>query len=332
MFDRAAVGGIVGLAAGLVYGVVRHRPVSRTALAGLGGMLGGMLVAAAGPIRDIRHAERMINHPRPAADGAGAPRVGEMPLRVMTFNIRSLRGSVGDSAEGNVLAQVAHAINELDPDVVVLQEVDSMTDRAGRRDQVAEISQRVGASDSRFVAAMERFGGQYGQGVILRHGLRLSGDVERQVMPDPRKLDERRIALVAPVAAPDGHRFTVVGMHLTTQSATSAQQVDAVADLAQSIHTGPVIVAGDFNAHPDEVDYPMTAAGFRDAFSAIGVPQESKARGSFQGRVPIDHIFTNQGVGVRDVWVSGTGVPQFFEPNSDHHAVIADLVLPATSP
>src|SRR4029079_18089199 len=56
-------------------------------------------------------------------------------IRIMTYNIHH-----GEDMTGKIdIARIAEVINRYKPDVVALQEVDSITNRNGKVDQMAEL-------------------------------------------------------------------------------------------------------------------------------------------------------------------------------------------------
>ena len=82
---------------------------------------------------------------------------------VMSYNVRHCAGMDlvvdYDRTAGVILRQ--------QPDVVALQELDSMTGRSGRCYQLGELARRIGYHDV-FGAAIDYDGGKYGVGLLTR--------------------------------------------------------------------------------------------------------------------------------------------------------------------
>jgi endonuclease/exonuclease/phosphatase family metal-dependent hydrolase len=90
----------------------------------------------------------------------------------------------------------------------------------------------------------------------------------------------------------------------------------------------PRILLGDFNSTFDhEPLRALIAHGYRDAADAMGAGLIG-TWGPYNGRpvppVTIDHVLVDRRIGVREVSVYGL-------PRSDHRAIVATLVLPATA-
>jgi endonuclease/exonuclease/phosphatase family metal-dependent hydrolase len=88
----------------------------------------------------------------------------------------------------------------------------------------------------------------------------------------------------------------------------------------------PRILLGDFNSTLDHAPLrALISHGYRDAADSVGAGLIG-TWGPYDGDpippVTIDHVLVDRRIGVRDVKVRGL-------PNSDHRAVLADLVVPA---
>jgi endonuclease/exonuclease/phosphatase family metal-dependent hydrolase len=85
-------------------------------------------------------------------------------VRVLTFNILH-----GATTEGDFdLDAIAKVIQEARPDLVALQEVDFLTNRARKYDLVTELGWRTRLAPL-FGRAMPYDGGEYGEGVLSRY-------------------------------------------------------------------------------------------------------------------------------------------------------------------
>jgi endonuclease/exonuclease/phosphatase family metal-dependent hydrolase len=168
-------------------------------------------------------------HSAYAADEAG--------LRVVCWNIRHAQGMDGK----HDLERIAARINELEPDVVILQEVDNRCKRSGAIDQAEEIGKLTKLKHA-FGKAINFDGGEYGQAILSRFPL-----TEPKVHPLPGG-GEQRIAFSAQIETPMG-AVMVASVHLDYQSPdTQLLQAQTVSSTLLAESGLPLILAGDFNA------------------------------------------------------------------------------------
>jgi endonuclease/exonuclease/phosphatase family metal-dependent hydrolase len=173
----------------------------------------------------------------PLLSGSSIRAAEETGLRVVCWNIRHGQGMDGK----HDLERIAAKINELKPDVVLLQEVDNRCKRSGSVDQAEEIGKLTKLHHA-FGKAINFNGGEYGQAILSRYPL-----TQLKVHPLPGG-GEKRIAFSARIESPMG-AVTVATVHLAYENPNTqllqAQTVSA-ALLAES--SLPLILAGDFNA------------------------------------------------------------------------------------
>ena len=106
-------------------------------------------------------------------------------LRLMTYNIKNANG-MDDICN---FQRVANVINNASPDVVAIQEVDSMTRRSGQKYVLGEIAERT-QMHACFAPAIEFEGGKYGIGLLTKQvPLRL------QTIPLPGREEARTLIL-----------------------------------------------------------------------------------------------------------------------------------------
>lgn len=185
----------------------------------------------------------------PSGERAGeASEVGEdLPggapvdtVTVLAYNIHHGEGmdSVLD------LERIAALIRSVDPDLVALQEIDSVTTRTGEVDQAAELGRLTGLTPvyGRFMAYR---GGAYGMALLSRWPISTTTNYP---LPDG---EEPRTALSAVVTAPaSGRLLRFVGIHFYRTEAERLAQARAL-EAALERDTIPTILAGDFNSTPD---------------------------------------------------------------------------------
>ena len=174
--------------------------------------------------------------------GNGAPdeAAGVDTLTVLAYNIHHGEGmdSVLD------LKRIAGLIDGVDPDLVALQEIDSVTARTGGVDQAAELGRLTGLTPvfGRFMAYQ---GGSYGMALLSRWPI---AEWTNHRLPDG---EEPRSAVGAVVTAPNsGRQVRFVGVHFYRTDDERLAQARALDDLLAD-DTLPAILAGDFNSTPD---------------------------------------------------------------------------------
>ena len=163
----------------------------------------------------------------------------EVVIRILAYNVRHGAG-MDDSVD---LRRAAAVINEVRPDVVALQEIDSVTSRTGHVDQAA----RLGALTNMravFGGFMDYRGGQYGMAVLSRHPI-LSSTNHR--LPDGQ---EPRTALAVTIQIEGMPTpLVVVGIHLYATEGERLAQARRLTEIFQG-EQRPVVLVGDFNSKP----------------------------------------------------------------------------------
>lgn len=84
-------------------------------------------------------------------------------LRLMTYNVRNANGMDGICN----YQRVANVINNARPDIVAIQELDSMTARSNRTDVLKELAERTQLHPC-FTPAIDYDGGKYGIGILSK--------------------------------------------------------------------------------------------------------------------------------------------------------------------
>ena len=163
-------------------------------------------------------------------------------LRVLTYNI--LHGATTN--RDNNLDVVAKVINELQPDIVALQEVDFRTNRVQKRDINTELALKTQMS-SIFAKAVDFDGGEYGQSIFYRGSFLETGKIDLPGAPDK----EPRIAVTAKIILPAGDTIQFIGTHLD-HVATSTDRLKQATKINSLLKNDkiPTILAGDLNDVP----------------------------------------------------------------------------------
>lgn len=167
-------------------------------------------------------------------------------IRVMTYNVHHCNPpSRPDFIDINAIIST---IQEQNPDLVALQEIDVNTKRSGAFNQAKEIAEKL-QMNFFFGKAIDFEGGAYGVAILSKYPLS-----ETIVHPLPTKEEtkgEHRVLATAKVTLPDGSHIRFGSTHLDAQrdSINRQLQINEIGRLA-TLEKLPFIIAGDFNATP----------------------------------------------------------------------------------
>ncbi|MBT1062320.1 endonuclease/exonuclease/phosphatase family protein [Bowmanella sp. Y26] len=156
------------------------------------------------------------------------------PIKVMTFNIRA-----GRTDNGNVdVIPIIKVIAAVNPDYVMLQEVDVNTLRSGGIDIASKIANATNMN-VHFSEAMKYDNGSYGNAVLSKFKVDSHGDI---TLPEGR--EPRNAAWIKT------GRLTTYSAHFDAW--IKAAQVESSETIISIIETSdmPAIFAGDLNALP----------------------------------------------------------------------------------
>jgi endonuclease/exonuclease/phosphatase (EEP) superfamily protein YafD len=279
--------------------VASPRSLSRGAILVLG------LFALGGAVLwGLFHAPRATSPAAPATAEWGVP---ARPLRFVSFNVLHLqRGTDG----------VVAAIKALDPDFVLLQEVES-------RDVVG-LAQALGMQRSHhpnaYHASVNLDGPKatWGNLILSRHPLYEAGSI-----PNPGGGSFG----VWAITEVDGKKFVVANVHLSAtwkanplhvkeSGENRARELAALAGSWRERGSPPIIIGGDFNQIPFGNNYAAMTEHWSDALAALGKNDMTFRTGLLQTRV--DYMLASQ------QWLATAGgVVQ--TDASDHRLIWADL-------
>lgn len=177
---------------------------------------------------------RMFNFLVTAMLFVGLAAHAQEPLRLMTYNIKNGCGM------DNVCSyqRIADVINRAAPDVVALQEVDSVTNRSNRKYVLGEIAKLTEMS-AYFAPAIDFDGGKYGIGLLAK---KAPIRVERMALPGR---EEARAMIFVEF---DTYVYCCTHLSLTEEDRMASLP------LLRKFAAGtdkPFFLAGDFNAHPE---------------------------------------------------------------------------------
>jgi endonuclease/exonuclease/phosphatase family metal-dependent hydrolase len=235
-------------------------------------------------------------------------------VKLMSYNIHF--GT--DSAGAPNLPEIARTIADAGPDIAALQEVDKhWSPRSGFADQAKALSEALGmhvvygANLDRDPPAPGAPRRQYGTAVLSKYPI-----VRSRNYPLSSFGDEQRGLLETEIDA-NGVRLRVYNVHMgLTARQRVAQAGEALAIIGPL--TGPVALAGDFNAEPDSPELRLLLeAGFADSFAGAA------AEPTFPSIAPesrIDYLLA----GGRLVPVRAAVLPS---TASDHRPIVGEFDL-----
>ena len=161
------------------------------------------------------------------------PTEKSLQLQIMSYNVRHCAGM------DMVLDydRTAAVISKQQPDVVALQELDSMTGRSGHRYQLGELAERTQYHPI-FGSAIDYDGGKYGVGILSRES-----PLSVKCIPLPG--EEPRVLLVVEL-----QNFVLACTHLDLEEEQRLASVPLILEEAQHWQK-PFLLAGDWNDTPD---------------------------------------------------------------------------------
>lgn len=193
-------------------------------------------------------------------------------IKIISYNI--YHGEYPDQASKPNLADIANLFIQLQPEVIALQEVDSMTERSARIysepiDLIKKLSWETGYRGY-FGKAMEFGGGGYGEGLLVKKG----SQYRTIALPTPAGGEPRAAAFVK-AELKTLEEFYFGGTHLCHEFTDNRiAQVDSLFAYAETL-SKPVILAGDFNFGPDSPEYNRIPSHWKEAGAVAGNTQKT---------------------------------------------------------
>ena len=165
-------------------------------------------------------------------------------IKLLNMNIRMSGQMVGYETK-----PFANFIKEYDPDFITLQEVDFKTVRNGMRDFTSELAAEIGYF-SAFGYAIEYQQGEYGVAILSKYPIEKISN--NRLTGNPSEMKEQRTVLFVDVIEPElKQNIRIAVTHL--DHSTEGVRTSMVQQLNGFIgSTTPTLLAGDFNARPNE--------------------------------------------------------------------------------
>ena len=155
-------------------------------------------------------------------------------LRIMSYNIRDGKG-MDDVTD---YQRTADVINRVRPNVVAVQEVDSVTTRSGQTDVLRVLADKT-LMFPIYAPAIDYDGGKYGIGMLSKEK-----PVSYRYLPLPGREEERVLLIV------EFEKYIYCCTHLSLTGEDRLASLDIIRREAAKANK-PLFIAGDFNAHPD---------------------------------------------------------------------------------
>ena len=240
-----------------------------------------------------------------------------MKLRVLSYNIHKCIGGVD---RRYAPARVAEVIKNLDPDVLLLQEVDHDVPRSNHDRQVDLLGDLVGMRyRSWFPNVDVRGGGHYGNAILSRYPLVETTNIDLSI-----RFKKKRSVLhgVIRVRHDDIDRTVhVYNMHLGLARFERRIQISKFLDshpFASLHHETPVVVGGDFNDVYGGLGELLHPSGFR------GIERRPLTFPAWGPMRALDAIFVRGSVDFVKLARCETDLSR---RASDHRPLVADVRL-----
>ena len=155
-------------------------------------------------------------------------------LKLMSYNIRNAKGM--DNVRN--VQRIANVINNETPDVVAVQELDSMTTRSNQTYVLAEVAERT-QMHANYAPAISFQGGKYGIGILSKEQ-----PLSIRTFPLPGR-EEKRMLMIA-----EFKNYFFACTHLSLTEEDRLASLDIIKNSA-STSNKPFFLAGDLNDTPE---------------------------------------------------------------------------------
>ncbi len=251
----------------------------------------------------------------------------EPPLitfRVASYNVKHFKYGSGINYE-----VFAAEINEIDPDIIGLQEIDNGQSRSGGDDQMAEIAAATGYSYYYFAKCVNMNDGEYGHGILSKYPITKSETIKFQAQTGEERTVERHEITV------NGTTVVFYNTHLCycgedgNNNNIVKDQPNQMAEIFElmDLDTYPILV-GDMNIAPldfkeviDVSRYTPLNGGKTLTDTVNTYPQGTSSY------IPIDNIILSDNIGYLSTDTDPDGLTVNVTAISDHNLVYADVYL-----
>lgn len=226
-------------------------------------------------------------------------------IRVLNFNTHRSFGGI---------ATVAAEIKAVDPDLVLLQELDRFHGRTGRVDQPAYFAQALGMEHAFGANVRSGGGGEYGVAVLSRFPILGS---QNYLLPNGPGGEQRGLLRVGVEIG--GQEVRIYNTHLQNKIVGLREaQARHVAGILSS-EENPIILGGDMNATQNTATLAPLKSLLVDAWTVGSGPEGTGPNGS-----RIDFLLASPTIVPQRAQVLRSAI-------SDHARLWADFVVPAST-
>ena len=175
----------------------------------------------------------------------GVPVIGGT-LKIMSYNIHI---AIPPTTPGKTdIDAIVKTINDQNPDIVALQEVDVNTVRTGKINEAAIIAEKL-KMHFFFAKTIDHDGGDYGIVILSKYPLSET-KIHRLPTIEGTK-GEPRVMATAKITLKNGVSIRFACTHLDAANSANRDKQIAEINTIASTETFPMIIAGDFNAPPE---------------------------------------------------------------------------------
>jgi endonuclease/exonuclease/phosphatase family metal-dependent hydrolase len=212
--------------------------------------------------------------------------ISAQEIKILSFNI--LHGERDDQPASPNIGELANLLIQIQPEVIALQEVDSMTMRSAslygeRIDFIKNLNRETGYRGY-FARAMEYDSGAYGEGILVKKG----SNYHTVKLPNPAGGEPRAIGWVK-AELKTLEEFYFGATHLCHEfEANRLAQLDSILSYANSLDK-PVIWVGDLNFTPESPEYNSIPEYWKEAGAVAGDLQNTYS--SLASGARIDYIW-----------------------------------------
>ena len=166
-------------------------------------------------------------------------------VRVMSYNVRNCTGLDRQTD----YQRIANIIKAAECEAVAIQELDSMTMRYEGQDMLKNLAELTGMYPT-FAGSIDYMGGKYGIGMLTKEK-----PLSFRRVPLPCRSEPRSLLIV------ELEDYYYCCTHLSLHAEDRLTSVGIIADELSKLDK-PVMIAGDFNAEPEEESMKVMAEDF----------------------------------------------------------------------
>jgi endonuclease/exonuclease/phosphatase family metal-dependent hydrolase len=242
-------------------------------------------------------------------------------LRVLSYNIHKCIGGVDRRYDPS---RVVEVIRKLDPDVVMLQEVDHGVSRSRGDKQVELLGEELGMPHRAWYPNVDvRGGGHYGNAILARYPLIETTNIDLSIRFKKKRSVLHGVLRVRHAADDIDRTVHVYNMHLGLAGYERRIQLAKFLDshpFAGLHHDTPVVVGGDLNDVYGGLEGLLSPAGFR------GIERRPLTFPAWGPMRALDGIFVRGRV---DFLKLARCDSDLARRASDHRPIVADVRLHA---